>query len=1238
MDAKRCGIVAMLLGVAGAWTAEVVLRTGPTTVTLADNGQVVAIRSATGEAVPHLPQSPFVAVFRQGKRSAPQVLRRAGDELMAEFADPPLAVRWQIEETPGYAVLRLREVTGEPPESVAFLSVSLAPSAGEQGWWLSTVALNQDTNATGLPGLNTRGEATAYQRLDLTHGAAALTIAPAGELPGILKTLVTAAPDLPHSPVGGPWALDAPTARGSYLFAPANVSEQTVDGVIELADRLGLNQINLHAARFGDWQPYPQAYPEGRASLRRVVDRIHAAGMQAGIHTYCYFLNKQTPYVTPIPDPRLGKDAVFALAEDLPPTGTEVKVVESTGEMSAITGFFVRNSATVQIDEELIVYKVVRQEAPYAFVECTRGAHGTKVAAHAKGAQVQHLRECFGLFLPDGDSTLFTEVAANLASLINECGFDMVYLDALDGSDAVGGREWSWHYAAKFTFELFRHLDRPVLAEMSTFPHHQWFVRSRAGAWDHPVRSHKVFIDTHCQGNQTYERQLMPTHLGWWRFGLWQNFASEPTYPDDIDYLCAKALGYGAGISIQGVTPETLDRVPALGRLASVSRRWETLRRAGYFTPAAEAQLRAPGAEFALLPDAQGEWDLLPRRAPAHRVTGAEDGSAAWQAENPYGEQPLACRIEALASAQAKSKGTPRRLADFAADPGIVYRGREGVKASLAASALRTPDGEVAARFAVTDPGKQSNPWVHWARTFEPPLDLRNQPVLGLWVHGDGQGAMLNLKRQSPTHITRAAGDHYVVLDFTGWRWIELIEPEGERYLDCHWPYHGWYSIFRETTRLDAVSQLGVLLGNLPPGPTEVHLGPIQAIPLANPTLADVRLTVNGDELLLPFAPATGQTLELAADGWLRLLGTQGETLHAARLAGVPVLRPGPNAMAFACAAPATGERARAKLTVFALGDRLVGARAAMPAWSARDVEPPWTMLADVPDSRRWQFSSRQAGAALELRLRALSRTDHVARHQAEDAVVLDDFTSLAAFADNPENQYRQYVRSGPLVNVDALPGVVHALTPLVRDGQPAALYTARSAAAGGWCARGKRFAPVRDLSACTHLGFWLRGDGKGETLYLQLRDTAGKNLDFRAVVDFMGWRYLEFPLVAGDFALAQTEYAIVYYNGLPAGQEVACGLDDLRAFTVRSALRDPVVRVNDSVLRIQGEIPSGASLRYAPATGAECTAVDGATQRLATSGELVLRQGWNEIEIQAEGSPDLDLEATLIKHYAAKP
>ena len=243
------------------------------------------------------------------------------------------------------------------------------------------------------------------------------------ELRSLMKEVVAAAPDLPQSRIGGPWALDSSENFGSYLMT-SGITEENVDEWIRLAQSLGMSQIDIHGGscfRFGDCEPNPKMYPKGRASFKAVIDKLHAAGIQAGLHTYAFFIAKTSRWVSPVPDSRLAKDATFTLSEALPQSASAVPVDESTEKMSAITGFGVRNSATVQIDDELITYTGVSKTPPYAFTGCKRGACGTRVAAHAKGARVHHLRECFGLFVPDGDSTLLAEVAAETARMYNEC-------------------------------------------------------------------------------------------------------------------------------------------------------------------------------------------------------------------------------------------------------------------------------------------------------------------------------------------------------------------------------------------------------------------------------------------------------------------------------------------------------------------------------------------------------------------------------------------------------------------------------------------------------------------------------------------------------------------------------------------------------------------------------------------------------------------------------------------------
>ena len=64
----------------------------------------------------------------------------------------------------------------------------------------------------------------------------------------------------------------------------------------------------------------------------------------------------------------------------------------------------------------------------------------------------------FGRFVPGPETVLFAEIARHTAEIINECGFDGIYFDAIDGSDILAGEEYFWYYGTKFIFEVARHL------------------------------------------------------------------------------------------------------------------------------------------------------------------------------------------------------------------------------------------------------------------------------------------------------------------------------------------------------------------------------------------------------------------------------------------------------------------------------------------------------------------------------------------------------------------------------------------------------------------------------------------------------------------------------------------------------------------------------------------------------------------------------------------------------------
>jgi hypothetical protein len=292
-----------------------------------------------------------------------------------------------------------------------------------------------------------------------------------------------------------------------------------------------------------------------------------------------------------VPDARLASDAIFTLTEDLPEAASRIPVAESPDGVSTVTGFHVRNSVTLHIGGELIEFSGVSRE-PGAFTGCRRGVLGTRAGFHPKGTKVRRLKECFGLFVPDPETSLFEEVAARTAEFYNELGFELLYFDALDGEDILAGAEWGWHYGAKFVFEVARRLKRPAVMEMSTFHPHLWVVRSRMGAWDHPRRGAKKFVDVHAAANEQWRQMFLPTHLGWWSIEPWGGFQTDRTFPDDIEYLCAKALAADSGLSLMGVTPAN---APRHARLIEIFRRYEGLRRSGKVPEPVRALLREPG-------------------------------------------------------------------------------------------------------------------------------------------------------------------------------------------------------------------------------------------------------------------------------------------------------------------------------------------------------------------------------------------------------------------------------------------------------------------------------------------------------------------------------------------------------------------------------------------------------------------------------------------------------------------
>lgn len=211
------------------------------------------------------------------------------------------------------------------------------------------------------------------------------------------------------------------------------------------------------------------------------------------------------------------------------------------------------------------------------------------------------------------------------------------------------------------------------------------------------------------------------------------------------------------------------------------------------------------------------------------------------------------------------------------------------------------------------------------ARRFSPPLDLSRHQGLGVWVHGDGKGEVLNVQVRSPEHVSTGIGEHYVIIDFTGWRHFELVEPEGRRHADYEWPYgSSAYHIYRELVHYDQVEYLGLWYSNLPRADTATcHLSPIRALPLVKAKLRNPVVTTGDRRIVFPVEIESGCYLEFRSMSDCKLYGTKGEVIRDVEPQGDQlVLEQGENPVSFTSDAE-EGVNARAMVTIVSHGETL---------------------------------------------------------------------------------------------------------------------------------------------------------------------------------------------------------------------------------------------------------------------------------------------------------------------------
>ena len=230
-------------------------------------------------------------------------------------------------------------------------------------------------------------------------------------------------------------------------------------------------------------------------------------------------------------------------------------------------------------------------------------------------------------------------------------------------------------------------------------------------------------------------------------------------------------------------------------------------------------------------------------------------------------------------------------------------RSAAGVSTKLELNTDDVKAGGRSLRFYATNAGKTSRgAWAQIGTTYKHPyFSMLPGEAMGLWVKGDGSRALLNIQIRSPREYHDCISDHYIDLDFVGWRYVELLlrERDSERLSDYVWPYHtrgGSHAVYRNAVDRAHVSEVNLIVNEIPAGgKVEILVSPIHALPTRRAELANPALEAGGTRVTFPVAMQSGQYLELESMDDCVLYDERGELISRFRpqVANLPLLAMG---------------------------------------------------------------------------------------------------------------------------------------------------------------------------------------------------------------------------------------------------------------------------------------------------------------------------------------------------------
>jgi hypothetical protein len=526
--------------------------------------------------------------YRSGQCYQASAVVLAGDLLTIRFDEANVTAIYRITVKPHYLAFKLVSLEGEPVDRIDLMQLRIKrlPYLGpwidvacDERFGLCLCAGNIKTDA----GMDQRPDfvemrAVATREIALA-GASAVLFGCNQPKEKFLDAMEIVERDFQMPP--GAKNRRSPAQKCSYLWctpAPSNI-----DQYVALAKRAGFGMLFFSYASFakgaGHFE-FNEQFPNGIADLKKVTDRIRAAGLKVGLHLHYSKTDRTDAYVTPVPDDRLHTVRAFTLSSAIDDHTQTIGVRENPEGVTRTN-----ERRILKLGKELIAYRDYTTQPPYQFIGCERGHLKTATSVHLAGqsAGLVDVDDWTRFIRFDQNTDIQDEAARRIAEIANATGpYDLVYFD---GAEDV--HDPFWYHVANAQYRVFQLLQPPPAdCEAAMSGHFSWHFVTRGNAYDVDSQHVKNYChEISCRTAPIRALDFTPINFGW-------IFQFRPEMgPDVLEYVLSRGAAWNCPSSLK-LAPEEVGANPRAEDCFEVIKTWEKARLAGNITDAQQAMLK----------------------------------------------------------------------------------------------------------------------------------------------------------------------------------------------------------------------------------------------------------------------------------------------------------------------------------------------------------------------------------------------------------------------------------------------------------------------------------------------------------------------------------------------------------------------------------------------------------------------------------------------------------------------